>query len=84
MPDCPQLAFAVEKGDVEAPNARTVEAQRKAKWPPQKQATERERRPDWSPRRIVRKPNPNALKGTGTCKPESEFGRLEERRSGEP
>jgi len=76
MPDCPQLAFAVEKGDVEAPNAHMVEALRKAKWPPQRQATECERGPDWSPRKILHKPNPNALKGTGTCKPEGELAVL--------
>jgi len=30
----PQLELAVETDDVEAPNLRTVEAKRKAKWPP--------------------------------------------------
>src|SRR5712672_2213741 len=72
MLDCPQLALTGEEGDIEAPNARMVEAQHKAKWPPPGQATKRECRPDWSPRSILRKPNTNALKGTGTCKPEPE------------
>ena len=42
IPSGSQLAFIIEKGDVGAPNARTVEAMRKAEWPPQGQTTERE------------------------------------------
>jgi hypothetical protein len=38
--DCSQLEFAVEMGDIEAPNPRMVEAKRKAEWP----------REDWQPR----------------------------------
>jgi hypothetical protein len=41
--------LTVEMGDVEAPNLRTVEAKRKAKWHPQGQATEQKHRPDWLP-----------------------------------
>ena len=33
--DCPWLVFAVETSDIEALNQCTVEAKRKAKWPPQ-------------------------------------------------
>ena len=40
------VEIAVEMGDAEAPNLRTVEAKRKAKWPPQGQATEQRRGPD--------------------------------------
>jgi hypothetical protein len=43
MLGCPQLTFAVEMGNVEAPNPRMVEAKRKAKWPPREQATEHKR-----------------------------------------
>ena len=34
MPSCPQLRFAVEEGDIEAPNPCTVEAMCRTKWPP--------------------------------------------------
>ena len=37
--------MAVEIGDVEALNLRTVEAKQKAKWPSQEQATEQRRGP---------------------------------------
>jgi hypothetical protein len=75
MLGCPQLAFA-EMGDVEAPNPRTVEAKRKAKWPPRRQATEHKRGPDWLPREVPYERDPNHLKSTGTCKPEGELAIL--------
>ena len=59
--------FAVETGDIEALNLCTVEAKRKAKWTPQRQATEDMRRPNWPPC------DPTTLKGTGTCRPEGEL-----------
>jgi hypothetical protein len=76
MLGCPQLALAVEMGEIEAPNPRTVEAKRKTKWPPRGQTAERERVPDWSPREVLRKRNPNVLKSTGNCKPEGELAAL--------
>jgi hypothetical protein len=47
---CPQLAFAVEMGDVEAPNVRMVEARHEARWPLRRLATEHERGPNQPPR----------------------------------
>ena len=47
---CPQLAFAVEMGDIEAPNAHMVEAKHEAKWPLQGLATEHECGPNQPPR----------------------------------
>ena len=49
----PQLTFAVEMGDVEAPNPHTVEAKRTAKWPPRGLATEHKRGPDQLPREVL-------------------------------
>ena len=43
---------------------------------PPGQATEREHGPDWLLQSILCKPNMNALKGTGTCKPEGELAVL--------
>ena len=80
----PQLVFAVEMGNIEAPNPGMVEAQREAKWPPRVLATERERRPDWSPREVLHKHNPNVLKGTGTCKPVVEPAILKSTAPGHP
>jgi hypothetical protein len=60
-------------GDVEAPNPCTVEAKRKAKWPPRGQATEHKRGPDRPPRGVPYGCDPNVLKSTGTCKPEGEL-----------
>ncbi|KAF8491208.1 hypothetical protein F5888DRAFT_1737803 [Russula emetica] len=68
--DCPQLALAVEMGNVKAPNPCTVEAKRKAKWPPRGQATEQKHGPDQQPREVLYECDPNVLKRTGTCKPE--------------
>ncbi len=76
MLGCPQLALAVEMGEIEAPNPRTVEAKCKTKWPPRGQTAERERVPDWSPREVLHKCNPNVLKSTGNCKPEGELAAL--------
>src|SRR5580698_10991125 len=81
---CPQPVFAVEVGDIEAPNPGMVEAQREAKWPPQVLATERECGPDWSPREVLRKHNLNVLKGTGTCKPVVEPAILKSATPGHP
>jgi hypothetical protein len=68
--------LAVEMGDVEAPNLRTVEAKRKAKWRPRGQATEQKHGPDWLPREVPYLRDPNNLKSTGTCKPEGELAIL--------
>jgi hypothetical protein len=46
LPPARLAALAVEMGDIEAPNLRTVEAKRKDKWPPQGQATEQKYGPD--------------------------------------
>jgi hypothetical protein len=74
---CPQLAFVVKMGDVEAPNPFTVEAKRKAKWPLRRgQATKRKRGPDWPPREMLYECDPNILKSTGTCKPDGELAIL--------
>ena len=70
--DGPQPVFAVEKGDVEAPNPGMVEAKRKAEWPPRGLATEPEYGPDHPPREALCERDPNVLKRTGTCKPECE------------
>jgi hypothetical protein len=60
-------------GDVEAPNPCTVEAKRKAKWPPRGQATEHKRGPDRPPRGVPYGCDPTVLKSTGTSKPEGEL-----------
>jgi hypothetical protein len=73
MLGCPQLVFAVEMGDIEAPNPRTVEAKRKAKWPPRGQATEHKHGPDQPPREVLYR---CVLKNTGTCKPGGELAIL--------
>lgn len=65
--------FGVETGDVEALNLCTVVAKRKAKWPPQGQATEDMRRPDWPLQGVGYECDPSLLKSTGTCKPEGEL-----------
>ena len=70
---CPQLALAVEMGNIEAPNRCTVEAKRKAEWPPRGQATEHKRGPDRPPRKVPYKSDPNVLNGTGACKPKGEL-----------
>ena len=72
MHGCPQLGLEVDEGDVEAPNPCTVEATRRTKWPPRGQATENGRGPAQPPRMTSRECDPNALKGTGTCKPKDE------------
>jgi len=41
------LILAGETVDVEAPDPRTVEARRRAEWPPRESSTERKRGPDW-------------------------------------
>jgi len=58
----PQLAFVVEMGDIEAPNPRTVEAKRKAEWPPQGLATEHSHGPDQPPREVKYDCDANTLK----------------------
>ncbi len=64
------LEFGVRMGNIKVPNPHTVEAKHKAKRPPQGQATEHRHAPEWSPQDVLRKHDPNVLKGTGTCKPE--------------
>ena len=56
---CPQHALTVEMGDVEAPNARMVEAKHEAKWPLQGLATEHERGPNQPPREVPYGHRPN-------------------------
>jgi hypothetical protein len=74
--NCLAVKMAVEMDDIEAPNLRTVEAKRKAKWPPQGQATEQRRAPGLLPREMLYECDPNDLKSTGTCKPEGELAIL--------
>ena len=81
---CPQPVFAVEVGDIEAPNPDMIEAQCKAKWPPQVLATECKCGPDWSPQEVLHKHNPNVLKGTGTCQPMVEPAILKSATAGHP
>ena len=45
----PPACLCRRMGNVEAPDLCTVKAKRKAKWPPQGQATEDKRGPDWLP-----------------------------------
>ena len=81
---CPQPVFAVEVGDIEAPNPGMVEAQREAKWPLQVLATKHECRPYWSPQEVLCKHNLNVLKGTDTCKPVVEPAILKSATPGHP
>ena len=93
---CPQLAFAVEMGDVEAPNVRMVEARHEARWPLRRLATEHERGPNQPPREAPyeRGPDwppetsyehdPSILKSTGNCKPEDEPATLRTAAPGHP
>ena len=53
------VEIAVEMGDVEAPNLRTVEAKRKTKRPPQGQAIEHRRGPDRLPREVLHERDSN-------------------------
>ena len=62
----PLTCLAVEMGDVEAPNLRTVEAKQKAKWPPRGQATEQRRGHGQLPREVLYKRGQNNLKSIGT------------------
>jgi hypothetical protein len=73
---CPQLATKVEMGDIEAPNTGMVEAKRKAEWPAQGLATERECGRDQSPPEAPYERDPKVLRGTGACKPEDESATL--------
>jgi hypothetical protein len=75
-PACLAVEMAVKMHDVEAPNLRTVEAKRKAKWPPQGQATEQRHGPDQLPQEVLYERDPNDLKSTDTCKPEGELAIL--------
>ncbi|KAF8489659.1 hypothetical protein F5888DRAFT_1870139 [Russula emetica] len=72
----PQLTIAVRTGNVKAPDPCTVEAKRKAKWPPRVQATEHKHRPEWLPQEVPYRCDPDDLNGTGTCKPEDELAVL--------
>ena len=74
----PWLGFMVEMGDIKAPNVRTVEAKCRAKWPPQGQAAERMRGPEWFQGGVLRGHNPKALEGTFICKPEVKLVTLDD------
>jgi hypothetical protein len=52
-------------GNIKAPNPGTVEAKRKAKWPPRGQATEHKHGPDQPPREVLYECDPNVLKSAG-------------------
>src|SRR5450631_1525948 len=75
MLGCSQLAFAVDMGDVDAPNPCTVEAKRKAMWPLRGQATEHKHGRDQPPRGAIQV-HPSVLKSAGTYKPEGELAIL--------
>jgi hypothetical protein len=83
-------------GDVEAPNARMVEAKHEAKWPLRGLATKHEcgpnqppqevpyeHRPYWPPETSYEH-DPSILKSTGNCKPEDELATLKTAAPGHP